>query len=781
MDRKKAAAAAVLGVLVVAYAAGIYYFGNHTFPNTTVDGQPAAMVDDETAMSLVRNTAVTEDITFRVQDKTCTIPSSRILSVADEDAVRRVITDRNTFAWPVEFFKVHDLSSGRAMSCDRAALREFFDAEGVTSLDIPAVDAVLSEFQPGGAGYQVIPDSDGWKADPDEVTEYAAKAAEEEVRDIDLTDAFKVKANVLGDDAELHAQADHLNKLVNHDYTISVGDDTQVLSGETLNGWLKESRDGLLGLDAEQLWAYTDGLQERYQQTLDARGAESGQRYIVDTNAFNNILAKKLDLVMPVPETDAERYSRMQKNQKTMDKARRNARKLKDQAEADKLVADAEASLILAPDLTALMREDVPELPADEDTVVDKSAAGFAAAKKIISDQAATEKAAEDKEAARQKLLEKALKDVEDTEAALQKALEKKEAADEKLKAKPENESRQKAAEKAAEAYAAAEKNAADAKAAVEALQSEPDDEAMPDGITSVLLINGMFIENMENEDSVLQRAIKASQQLSPAEKGHRLIPDDPADAPGATLISLRENGIAGTALANGAGGANGAANGADGAGTDGAANGTNGAANGANGAAGNDAANAADGDGAADGAAGAEDGATPSDASPSDATASGAAPAEPTAEIVEVADNMIYLPLLEASPEFVLGYGLDYIDVNIENQHVILFENARKVMESDCVSGLPTAERRTHKGVFKIDYKQRNRILRGSQRLYASFVNYWMPFDGGIGLHDATWRGSFGGNIYKYSGSHGCVNLPLSFAKKLYARVYAGETVWVH
>ena len=751
MDRKKAAAAAVLGVLGVAYAAGIYYFGNHTFPNTTVDGQPAAMVDDETAMSLVRNTAVTEDITFRVQDKTCTIPSSRILSVADEDAVRRVITDRNTFAWPVEFFKVHDLSSGRAMSCDRAALREFFDAEGVTSLDIPAVDAVLSEFQPGGAGYQVIPDSDGWKADPEEVTEFAAKAAEQEVRDIDLTDAFKVKANVLGDDAELHAKADHLNKLVNHDYTISVGDDTQVLSGETLNGWLKESRDGLLGLDAEQLWAYTDGLQERYQQTLDARGAESGQRYIVDTNAFNNILAKKLDLVMPVPETDAERYSRMQKNQKTMDKARRNARKLKDQAEADKLVADAEASLILAPDLTALMREDVPELPADESTVIDKSAAGFAAAKKIISDQAAAEKAAEDKEAARQKLLEKALKDVEDTEAALQKALEKKEAADEKLKAKPENESRQKAAEKAAEAYAAAEKNAADAKAAVEALQSEPDDEAMPDGITSVLLINGMFIENMENEDSVLQRAIKASQQLSPAEKGHRLIPDDPADAPGATLISLRENGIAGTALASGAGGANGA--------------GANGAANGA---AGNDAANAADG-------------ATPSDASPSDATASDAVPAEPTAEIVEVADNMIYLPLLEASPEFVLGYGLDYIDVNIENQHVILFENARKVMESDCVSGLPTAERRTHKGVFKIDYKQRNRILRGSQRLYASFVNYWMPFDGGIGLHDATWRGSFGGNIYKYSGSHGCVNLPLSFAKKLYARVYAGETVWVH
>ena len=177
MDRKKAAAAAVLGIVAAAYAGGVYYFGNHTFPNTTVDGQPAAMVDDETAMSLVRNTAVTEDITFRIQDRTYTIPSSQILHVADEDAVRRVITGRNVFAWPIEYFKVHDISSGRAMACDREALRAFLDEEGVTSLDIPAVDAVLSEFQPGGAGYQVIPDSDGWKADPDAVGRYLAGGA----------------------------------------------------------------------------------------------------------------------------------------------------------------------------------------------------------------------------------------------------------------------------------------------------------------------------------------------------------------------------------------------------------------------------------------------------------------------------------------------------------------------------------------------------------------------------------------------------------------------------
>ena len=81
-----------------------------------------------------------------------------------------------------------------------------------------------------------------------------------------------------------------------------------------------------------------------------------------------------------------------------------------------------------------------------------------------------------------------------------------------------------------------------------------------------------------------------------------------------------------------------------------------------------------------------------------------------------------------------------------------------------------------TPKGTYKIQYKTRNTYLTGAD--YRSFVNYWMPFYGGYGLHDATWRSSFGGDIYKYGGSHGCVNLPLSKAKKIYNNSYAGMRV---
>ena len=64
----------------------------------------------------------------------------------------------------------------------------------------------------------------------------------------------------------------------------------------------------------------------------------------------------------------------------------------------------------------------------------------------------------------------------------------------------------------------------------------------------------------------------------------------------------------------------------------------------------------------------------------------------------------------------------------------------------------------------------------------YESYVSYWMPFLGNnYGLHDASWRSSFGGDIYINSGSHGCVNLPPKKAGQLYNKISIGTIVIIH
>ena len=112
---------------------------------------------------------------------------------------------------------------------------------------------------------------------------------------------------------------------------------------------------------------------------------------------------------------------------------------------------------------------------------------------------------------------------------------------------------------------------------------------------------------------------------------------------------------------------------------------------------------------------------------------------------------------------------GNTYVEISLENQHIWLYVDGNLIIDSDIVTGKANRSA-TPPGVYCLTYKTRNAVLRGPG--YASPVSYWMPFNGGIGMHDATWRSSFGGTIYKTNGSHGCVNLPLNVAKTIYENI---------
>lgn len=120
-----------------------------------------------------------------------------------------------------------------------------------------------------------------------------------------------------------------------------------------------------------------------------------------------------------------------------------------------------------------------------------------------------------------------------------------------------------------------------------------------------------------------------------------------------------------------------------------------------------------------------------------------------------------------------------DYVDINLSDQKVYVIVDGKKKVETSCVTGNVSAGRSSPTGIYRIAWKQTNYTMVK----YNAFVHYWMPYDTsvGIGLHDATWRSSFGGNIYRYDGSHGCINLPLSKARDIYNTVWAGIPVIVH
>lgn len=130
--------------------------------------------------------------------------------------------------------------------------------------------------------------------------------------------------------------------------------------------------------------------------------------------------------------------------------------------------------------------------------------------------------------------------------------------------------------------------------------------------------------------------------------------------------------------------------------------------------------------------------------------------------------------------------WGNTYVEIDMAEQHVYMYQDGQIVWDAPTVTGNVSKGLTTPEGIYTLNYKEKDRVLRGPKKAdgtyeYESHVNYWMPFNGGIGLHDASWRGKFGGSIYRTNGSHGCINLPPSKTKTLYDLVYKGIPILCH
>ena len=134
-------------------------------------------------------------------------------------------------------------------------------------------------------------------------------------------------------------------------------------------------------------------------------------------------------------------------------------------------------------------------------------------------------------------------------------------------------------------------------------------------------------------------------------------------------------------------------------------------------------------------------------------------------------------------------GIGPTYVECDIASQHVYYYINGELYLDTPIVSGTATnSSRRTPTGVYLLEYKQKDRTLLGhpdpetGEPSYRSHVWFWMPFNGSIGFHDADgWRSRYGGSIFEYNGSHGCVNMPYNAAKQMYEAIDKETPIIVH
>ena len=118
-----------------------------------------------------------------------------------------------------------------------------------------------------------------------------------------------------------------------------------------------------------------------------------------------------------------------------------------------------------------------------------------------------------------------------------------------------------------------------------------------------------------------------------------------------------------------------------------------------------------------------------------------------------------------------------EFVIVDLDQQKLYLYNGTDQYIQTPVTTGKDSTP--SDKGLFKIYYKSRNTPLIGDD--YNVTVDYWMNYNNGEGLHDASWRSVFGTNSYHTNGSHGCINIPPHLADDVYEYTQIGTKVLVH
>lgn len=153
-------------------------------------------------------------------------------------------------------------------------------------------------------------------------------------------------------------------------------------------------------------------------------------------------------------------------------------------------------------------------------------------------------------------------------------------------------------------------------------------------------------------------------------------------------------------------------------------------------------------------------------------------------AEVKALLENIFQSEVIEKEPSYSQkafihdknDIGNTYVEINITKQHLWFYKDGKLIAQGSVVTGNPNNGNATVLGTHMINYKETGSTLSGLN--YDVKVTYWMPFYGNIGIHDANWRNSFGGEIYKRNGTHGCVNAPFYLAKTIFENIEEGTPV---
>lgn len=257
----------IVGVLVIAYLAGVLFFSGHFFPNTYVADRDFSMMSLDAACDDIESDVSGYDLEVKGLGFQLTLTGDETgIDVDAQAIVDGMHSDASPWAWPIEVFRDHDESSKLAASYNQSGLEQAVrTAIDEFNADKTAPANATIAFSEADGEFVVSPEQAGTMLDSDAVVKAVDSAVISLERDVKLTKDHLRQPTVLSDDSRLQSACDQANGFLGADLSLTLGG-TEIarVNASLIAQWVTLAEDLSVTLNQDAMGAWADELKAQY-------------------------------------------------------------------------------------------------------------------------------------------------------------------------------------------------------------------------------------------------------------------------------------------------------------------------------------------------------------------------------------------------------------------------------------------------------------------------------------------------------------------------------------
>jgi len=282
----------VITPLLLLYLFLSFYYSNHFYNNTIINGVSASNMKTNQAKEAINNQVKPYILTLKERKGVLDQFYGEDIDfhTVFDGSIKDLLVEQNGFAWPLSLFKSHELKINTLLEYDETLLKKQFDE--LKCFDeanvVEPINAHISEY--GNNGYEIVPEDPGAKVDEDKLYEAIKKSITSLEPTLSLEKAGCYEEPKINSQyPELVEALDEMNKIAGTKITYEFGENTEILDGNQISNWLSVDENYLVSLDTNSVKEYVDYIgktyntfgkvrtfQTSYEKVLNIKGGDYG-------------------------------------------------------------------------------------------------------------------------------------------------------------------------------------------------------------------------------------------------------------------------------------------------------------------------------------------------------------------------------------------------------------------------------------------------------------------------------------------------------------------------